>query len=415
MAEMWFYTSEGKQMEPVSMPELKRFMESGVLKPTDMVWKEGMPRWLRASSVKELYSEPTAAVDRFFTQTADAKPAPLATTAAVTVPEPQKGSTSDKNEPQPQRKPRRSSDDDDRPMYRGRAAAGGSNAGILIALFLGGGVLLTALVVGVVILIVVNQAGPQVAEPDPLAVNFKDVKAKPNPGIDPNNLIKDSTTFAVRLNTDERKSRVHSFRKGARYEFVVRTQQQFLDVDLYVYDMNDLVQVQDAEADADCRIRDWSPPEDGQYRVEVHNCRRPDGVIGVSNSTVTIRETAPPPPVVKKELPKDPEVPEGVLAGAGFKGLDQVPLGQPQELRMRVRANHKAKVNISAAPNLKFRLLVLKDGEDKEVARSVGTGVKSFVEIGPLPATEIVRVRVENISGKNTASSLCTVHYDLGK
>ena len=49
MAEMWYYTSEGKQMEPVSSGELRQLAASGLLKPTDMVWKEGMPKWVRAS------------------------------------------------------------------------------------------------------------------------------------------------------------------------------------------------------------------------------------------------------------------------------------------------------------------------------------------------------------------------------
>src|SRR5688572_2231116 len=57
MAEMWYYTSEGKQMEPVTAPELKQLAASGLLKPTDMVWKEGMPKWVRASSAQGLFDE----------------------------------------------------------------------------------------------------------------------------------------------------------------------------------------------------------------------------------------------------------------------------------------------------------------------------------------------------------------------
>jgi len=43
MAEQWHYTCEGKQIGPVSATEIKQLAMSGLLKPTDMVWKEGMP------------------------------------------------------------------------------------------------------------------------------------------------------------------------------------------------------------------------------------------------------------------------------------------------------------------------------------------------------------------------------------
>ena len=73
MAEMWYYTTEGKQMDAVTIQELKRLVRDGTLKPTDMVWKEGMPRWIRASSVTELFPDPTAALDPYFTSTMEAE------------------------------------------------------------------------------------------------------------------------------------------------------------------------------------------------------------------------------------------------------------------------------------------------------------------------------------------------------
>src|ERR1022692_3769125 len=73
MAEMWYYTCEGKQMDPVSMKELSRLVGDGTLKPTDMVWKDGMPRWIRASSLKELFPDPMTALDKYFTNTPEAE------------------------------------------------------------------------------------------------------------------------------------------------------------------------------------------------------------------------------------------------------------------------------------------------------------------------------------------------------
>src|SRR5881227_2589691 len=72
MAEMWYYTNEGKQMDPISMKELKRLVGDGTLKPTDMVWKEGMARWIRASSVKELFPDPMSSLDQYFTSSKEA-------------------------------------------------------------------------------------------------------------------------------------------------------------------------------------------------------------------------------------------------------------------------------------------------------------------------------------------------------
>src|SRR5688572_29346936 len=94
MAEMWYYTCEGKQMDPVSIKELKRLVGDGTLKPTDMVWKEGMARWIRASSLKELFPDPTSTLDQFFTSAKEPpKPAGhLQPTPTAVAPAPAKSS-----------------------------------------------------------------------------------------------------------------------------------------------------------------------------------------------------------------------------------------------------------------------------------------------------------------------------------
>src|SRR5947209_2161670 len=56
MADAWHFTSQGKQMGPVTEAELKRRASLGLLRPTDLVWKDGMPDWVRASAVRELFS-----------------------------------------------------------------------------------------------------------------------------------------------------------------------------------------------------------------------------------------------------------------------------------------------------------------------------------------------------------------------
>src|SRR5437660_24082 len=55
MGVEWHYMSGGQQRGPVQAAQLKVMATSGQLQPTDMVWKEGLPQWIPASSVKGLF------------------------------------------------------------------------------------------------------------------------------------------------------------------------------------------------------------------------------------------------------------------------------------------------------------------------------------------------------------------------
>lgn len=56
MANEWHYTLNGQPAAvPVSAPQLKQLAASGQLKPTDLVWQDGMLEWAPASSVKGLF------------------------------------------------------------------------------------------------------------------------------------------------------------------------------------------------------------------------------------------------------------------------------------------------------------------------------------------------------------------------
>lgn len=73
MAQDWFYTRDGKSKQgPVSASELRTLAKSGQLLPTDMVWREGLTKWIPASKVKDLFSAPPAIT------TAPPLPAPTA-------------------------------------------------------------------------------------------------------------------------------------------------------------------------------------------------------------------------------------------------------------------------------------------------------------------------------------------------
>jgi hypothetical protein len=57
MANEWHYTQNGQPAPaPVSTAELKQMAASGRLQPTDLVWQDGMPGWVSASSIKGLFS-----------------------------------------------------------------------------------------------------------------------------------------------------------------------------------------------------------------------------------------------------------------------------------------------------------------------------------------------------------------------
>src|SRR5947209_6115220 len=57
MANEWHYTLNGQQAAtPVTSAQLKQLAQSGQLQPTDMVWQDGMPNWVPASSIKGLFT-----------------------------------------------------------------------------------------------------------------------------------------------------------------------------------------------------------------------------------------------------------------------------------------------------------------------------------------------------------------------
>lgn len=47
----WYLAREGKQVGPVSDLELRKIVELGHLRPTDLVWRQGLPEWTPAAKV----------------------------------------------------------------------------------------------------------------------------------------------------------------------------------------------------------------------------------------------------------------------------------------------------------------------------------------------------------------------------
>jgi GYF domain 2 len=418
MAEMWYYTTEGKQMDPVSMKELKRLVGDGTLKPTDMVWREGMARWIRASSVKELFPDPIAALDHYFSSMpkAEKEGAATAVTPSTTAANANAGaapaSTSGKKgaptaaaedeAPRKKRKPSGNDDDGDTrkpPRRRAEAAGGGSSVGIIIAVVIGLGLLLVTCGGGLAIIIWVAPGGPGKAEP---IVGRKDYDAFVGPNA-----------------TD---SRVFTFQRGVDYELTVKSQPREPDVDLFVISVaSGQTVASDIAPGPDCHIQRWTPNETGDFRVEVKNLHQ---FLRVT-SKVTVREIAgqgpppPPPDKDKKNPPKDglAPLPPDVLEGRGSKDITPaIPAGQEREFKFRVRAGHRANIRVDPSakgPNIDFNLIVSRDGGDNaQIASDERPDAKASVDV-TLQNTEIVRVRVINASKGPGTNSKAKLYYDV--
>ncbi|MBN9122217.1 MAG: LITAF-like zinc ribbon domain-containing protein [Planctomycetes bacterium] len=52
---VWHYSANGAKRGPVTTTQLKSLVESGVLRTNDLLWREGMPAWVEAGTVPELF------------------------------------------------------------------------------------------------------------------------------------------------------------------------------------------------------------------------------------------------------------------------------------------------------------------------------------------------------------------------
>jgi len=57
MAE-WFYQRNGQKLGPLDTAALKRMAIAGELDPSDLIWREGMAQWAKASQAKGLFPTP---------------------------------------------------------------------------------------------------------------------------------------------------------------------------------------------------------------------------------------------------------------------------------------------------------------------------------------------------------------------
>lgn len=154
MAGMWYYSEQNQQKGPVPFEELKGLAQSGYLKPSDLVWEDGTPDWVRASRVDGLF---------------DSSQAPAGRDGPPREPYGREDRAGDWNEPGP--RPRRREDRyEDRPLRR-EAPRGseaprrneGMSTGLKVGLIVGGAAFLL-IILAVVLVLVLSSPGGRVTE-----------------------------------------------------------------------------------------------------------------------------------------------------------------------------------------------------------------------------------------------------------
>jgi hypothetical protein len=208
MTDQWYYTSDGQQKGPVGIAELKHLAASGQLRPTDLVWKEGMPQWTPANYARGLFPEPAAAPYHPAAPQPESYPAGYA-------------------EPPAQPRPVRA--------RQSRAPQRGMSTGALVALI--GGIVGAVLLIVVVILVMVFTTGGQ--------------------------------SYSVTLPPSGREVRTFEFRANSRVRIDVRSDFN-TDVDLFVYDARGQLIRADTRPHRDCFV-DFVAPRTERYRIELRN------------------------------------------------------------------------------------------------------------------------------------------------
>jgi hypothetical protein len=339
MAELWYYTREGRQMDPVSEPELRRLAAAGDLKPTDLVWSEGMPQWIRASAAKGLFADARLSpADSKWKDRVSASP-----DADVR----QVDAEPEDDRPRRRRRAQEYDDDDyadyddDRPRRRRQ----GMSTGAKVAL-IGAGIA-AVLVVGVILIVVLTTG---------------------------------SNTRSFNLGVNEKATYNIRFQQGKTVEIWVKSTGQS-DVDLFVYPPNNANPIAiDEGMSSDCYVR-FVAPATQSYKVVVWN-RLLDPKMNqnwrnkANSGTLTFKESdqvigqAPAPPVAKpapmpqKPFPQPPiaqpppQLAEVNLPGTiDFKAEDQLTINDPIDTARPLKCRCKTYI-VNLAAGVRYTIVL---------------------------------------------------------
>jgi len=80
MAQQWYWMQDGQKHGPIETAGLRELARNGQLKPTDLIWREGLPHWVPATQGRGLFPDQLSG--------ATARPAPTGQSAASASPQP---------------------------------------------------------------------------------------------------------------------------------------------------------------------------------------------------------------------------------------------------------------------------------------------------------------------------------------
>lgn len=103
MAQQWYWMQDGQKNGPVDTAGLKELARTGELKPTDTIWREGLPNWVLATQAKGLFVVPAPALAAVHggTEAAPATVTPVQAPAATRAGTPKPSSATPPKPPMP--------------------------------------------------------------------------------------------------------------------------------------------------------------------------------------------------------------------------------------------------------------------------------------------------------------------------
>lgn len=292
MSELWYFTCDGKQMEPVTTSELKQLASSGFLRGADMVWQEGMPTWVKAESIPGLIP-PMAALS-----TTPLAPAPVPAAQL----EPSRDASA--GEPQIQRRRRVVVDDDfdddeyDRPIRRRREPAKGMS-GLALGLIIGGVGFVVLVALGAIVFVSAARR-PVGNRPPAFAIQKKFNGAPGNmpgrrfgkqPFIANGPIVNGAIVEPVKVEVvgvvgaNAKWEKEFTFPVAKKIQVKVDSNIRENDIDLYIWDENG-VEVAADDLDSHLCETEFFAEANRKYRFEIRN-------LGNSPSNCTLTYTQP--------------------------------------------------------------------------------------------------------------------------
>jgi hypothetical protein len=387
MADLWFYAQNGQQKDPVPSSQLRQLASAGSLRPTDLVWKEGMANWVPANQIPGLF----AAAQPAPVPQASYQQAPVPYQQPGGGPQQSKGSYAptdpymdEPDEFAPRRKRRKKKKD-------------GPNIGVILGI-IGGVVVVLGLVIGGLIWAVNSSFAPRES---------------------------DSRSWSLK---PQDKANYHfTFEKGKFVVIDVKSNANS-DVDLAVYDGSSKI-AEDTSLSKNCKVS-FIANATKSYRVEVWNRLTIEPGRNMSNSgTVSYNQRppgskdvpmpfvspgGPPPFAINPPFNPNPNIPGGGIAPP--KTIDQtfngvLPHGQRQSYVIQLKANT---TYIIDAKSPQFdTYLNLEDIATKQVVMSDddgGVGLNSRIVFNPVQ-TKSYMIHIRSFGNDDGGAYILTVGH----